>query len=112
MLSDLCFAACPICCIDAKVKHERMSSVLAAGGATAQGWYITAPRENDFRRLPVRANEHVLVGVAVFPDMARFDEFGRSNRWANEIAQRLARWLVRATDTHRLAPTARSAVRA
>ncbi|RXV65008.1 NIPSNAP family protein [Burkholderia stabilis] len=92
--------------------RERMSSVLAAGGATAQGWYITEPRENDFRRLPVRANEQVLVGVAVFPDIARFGEFGRSNRWANEIAPQLARWSIRATETHRLVPTARSAVRA
>ncbi|HDR9583202.1 TPA: NIPSNAP family protein [Burkholderia stabilis] len=92
--------------------RERMSSVLDAGGATTQGWYVTEPRENDFRRLPVRANEQVLMGVAVFPDITRFDAFSRSNRWAHEIATELTRWPIRATDTHRLVPTARSAVRA
>jgi hypothetical protein len=92
--------------------RERMQSVLTAGGAGTQGWYVTEPRENSFPRLPVRANEQVLVGIAVFPDIARFEEFGRSQLWAREIAPQLARWPVRAIETHRLAPTARSAIHA
>jgi hypothetical protein len=52
------------------------------------------------------------VGIAVFPDIARFEEFGRSQLWAREIAPQLARWPVRAIETHRLAPTARSAIHA
>ncbi|MGN6581457.1 MAG: NIPSNAP family protein [Bordetella sp.] len=92
--------------------RERMQGVLDAGGAQAQGWYVTEPRENDFRRLPVRENEQVLMGVAVFPDVARFDDFGRSNLWASEIAPELRRWPLRRTESHRLAPTARSATHA
>ena len=92
--------------------RERMLSVLAACGAQAQGWYITEPRENNFRRLPVRANEQVLMGIAVFPDIARFEEFCRSNHWAREIAPQLAHWSLRSTETHRLVPTARSAIHA
>ncbi|RKP45243.1 NIPSNAP family protein [Trinickia fusca] len=92
--------------------RERMQSVLDAGGAAAQGWYVTEPRENNFPRLPVRANEQVLMGIAVFPDLARFDEFGRSNLWAREVAPQLAHWPVRLTETHRLVPTARSATHA
>ena len=92
--------------------RERMQGVLDAGGAQAQGWYVTEPRENDFRRLPVRQDEQVLMGVAVFPDVARFDDFGRSNLWASEIAPELRRWPLKRTETHRLAPTARSAMHA
>ena len=92
--------------------RERMTYVLNVGGACAQGWYITEPRENNFPRLPVRAHEHVLVGVAVFPDLARFEAFGRSNLWAREIAPQLAQWPIRSTETHRLLPTARSAIHA
>lgn len=92
--------------------RERMQRVLDAGGAQAQGWYITEPRGNDFRRLPVRENEQVLLGVAVFPDVARFDDFGRSNLWASEIAPESSRWPLQRTETHRLVPTARSATRA
>ncbi|HEX7910204.1 MAG TPA: NIPSNAP family protein [Paraburkholderia sp.] len=92
--------------------RERMLSVLAAGGAQAQGWYITEPRENNFRRLQVRANEQVLMGIAVFPDIARFEAFGRSNQWPREIVPQLAHWLLRSTETHRLVPTTRSAIHA
>lgn len=92
--------------------RERMARVLSTGGAAAQGWYTTEPSENDFRRLPVRANEHVLVGVAVFPDITWFDAFGRSNLWAREVAPQLAQWPIRSTETHRLVPTARSAIHA
>lgn len=92
--------------------RERMTYVLNVGGAGAQGWYTTEPRENNFPRLPVRASEHVLVGVAVFPDLARFEAFGRSNLWAREIAPQLAQWPIRSTETHRLLPTARSAIHA
>ncbi|WP_423382727.1 NIPSNAP family protein [Burkholderia sp. LMG 32019] len=92
--------------------RECMSVVLDTGGATAQGWYVTEPRENEFRRLPVRANEQVLAGIAVFPDIARSDTFGRSNRWAHEMAPQWANRPIRATETHRLVPTARSAVHA
>lgn len=92
--------------------RERMQSALDAGGAGAQGWYVTEPRENNFHRLPVRANEQVLMGIAVFPDIARFDEFGRSKLWAREVAPQLAHWPIRLTETHRLVPTARSATHA
>jgi len=82
------------------------------GGASTQGWYITEPSENDFRRLSVRTNDHVLVGVAVFPDITGFEAFGRSNLWAREIAPQSAQWPIRSTETHRLVPTARSAIHA
>ena len=92
--------------------RDRMAATLRDGGARAQGWYVTEPAENNFPRLPVRADANVLVGVALFEDAAALAAFEASGKWQRDIAPELARWLAQAPETLRLEPTARSAFHA
>ncbi|MBT9465294.1 NIPSNAP family protein [Hydrogenophaga sp.] len=89
-----------------------LSPVLRQGGARRIGWYISEPRPNDFVRLPVREGEPVLVGLALFDDLAAFETFARSGTWARDAQPALAPWLTGPAETHRLLPTARSALHA
>ena len=75
-------------------------------------WYSTEASPNTFPRLPVRAGEHVLLGLALFGDAAALQSFANSGAWAQDVAPGLAPWLARAPETHRLQPTARSALHA
>jgi quinol monooxygenase YgiN len=95
-----------------KFCREHMQAVLIAAGARTLGWYVTESSPNNFPKLPVRENEMVLAGFALFDDVASFEKFTRSGTWAREIAPTLSQWLSRATESQRLIPTARSAIHA
>ena len=92
--------------------REVWSPLLARAGARWLGWYVTEPTPNSFPRLPVREGEPVLVGLAMFDDTAAFEAFVRSGVWAREAQPQLAPWLARPAESHRLVPTARSALHA
>lgn len=92
--------------------REVLAPVLRRGGARRLGWYVTEPGANTFPRLPVREGEHVLVGLALFDDLAAFETFARGGTWARDAQPALARWLADPTESHRLVPTARSALHA
>ncbi|MCV0438055.1 MAG: NIPSNAP family protein [Hydrogenophaga sp.] len=90
--------------------REVLSPVLRQGGARRIAWYVTASTPNNFPRLPVREGEPVLVGLALFDDLAAFDAFGRGGTWARDAQPALAPWLAGPAESHRLVPTARSAL--
>lgn len=92
--------------------RHTLSPLLARTGARVLGWYVTEPAANNFPRLPVREGEHVLVSLAMFDSLAAFDSFVRSGLWAREAQPQLEPWLAHATQSLRLAPTARSAIHA
>lgn len=89
-----------------------LSPVLRQGGARRIAWYISEVRPNDFARLPVREGEPVLVGLALFDHLTAFDAFARSGTWARDAQPALEPWLARPAESHRLVPTARSALHA
>jgi hypothetical protein len=87
-----------------------LPAALADAGALRQGWFVTEPSANDFPRLPVREGEPVLVGVAVFADVAAHESEPGAH-WARRIASMLGpRRLAGPALTHRLVPTPRSAL--
>ena len=92
--------------------RHRMAPTLQRGGARALAWYCTEASPNTFTRLPVREGEHVLLGLALFSDAAALQAFTDSGAWARDVAPGLGPWLARAPETHRLQPTARSALHA
>jgi NIPSNAP len=92
--------------------REHMQAALIAAGAKLLGWYVTESSPNSFPKLPVRESELVLVGLALFDDAASLEKFACSGRWDREIAPTLSQWLSRAPESHRLTPTARSAIHA
>lgn len=92
--------------------RERMDPTLRAGGARRTAWYASDASPNTFPRLPVREGEHLLLGLALFDDAATLDRFAHGGAWQGEVAPGLAPWLSRAPETHRLQPTARSALHA
>jgi hypothetical protein len=89
----------------ALVAHARGTLVpaLARGGAREQGWYLDDPRPNDFPRLPVRSDGPLLVSVAVYAEAPTPDP---------AVEEGLQPWLAGPPRLLRLAPTARSALRA
>lgn len=89
---------------------QQMVQVLNEGGARRQGWYINETSENTFTRLPVRTGECVLVGVALFEDLRSYETFGASKTWQQKIAPQLESYLLKTPESHRLVPTARSAL--
>jgi NIPSNAP len=91
---------------------DQMMRALQQGGATCQGWYTNETSENTFAHLPVRTGENVLVGVALFEDKHSYDAFGASLVWQQKIAPQLEAYLLKAPESHRLLPTARSAIHA
>jgi hypothetical protein len=92
--------------------RRTLSPLLERAGADVLGWYVTEAAPNTFPRLPVREGEHVLVGLAMFDTPLAFDAFVRSGAWGREAQPLIDRWLARPTESHRLAPTARSAIHA
>ncbi len=90
--------------------REVFSPLLRQHGARRVGWYVPEDSPNNFPRLPVREGEPVLVGLALFDDLAAFNTFLRRGAWAREAQPLLAPWLAGPATGHRLAPTARSAV--
>lgn len=92
--------------------REVLSPVLRQGGARRIGWYVTDASPNDFPRLPVREGEPVLVGLALFDSLDAFEAFSGSGVWARAAQPALASWLARPAESHRLLPTARSALHA
>lgn len=92
--------------------RHRMLPTLQRGGARHVAWYCTEASPNSFPRLPVRAGEHALLGLALFADEAALQAFADSGAWARDVAPGLAPWLARAPEAHRLQPTARSALHA
>jgi hypothetical protein len=92
--------------------RDVMAPCLRRAGAEVEAWYVTDSAPNNFPRLPVREGESVLVGVATFEDGASFEAFTRSAAWAREVEPGLSKWLLRPAETHRLVPTARSAIHA
>lgn len=92
--------------------RHRMAPTLQRGGARHLAWYSTEASPNTFAHLPVREGEHVLLGLALFGDAAALQSFADSGAWARDVAPGLAPWLARAPETHRLQPTARSALHA
>ena len=92
--------------------REVLPPLRVRAGARDCGWYVTDPAPNNFPRLPVREGEPVLVGLAMFDGPAAFDALVRSGVWAREAQPQLAPWLARPTESHRLVPTARSALHA
>jgi len=92
--------------------REVLSPLLTHAGARALAWYITEDAPNNFPRLPVREGEPVLVGLAMFDGLPAFDTFVRRGVWAREALPQLAPWLARPVESHRLVPTARSALHA
>lgn len=89
-----------------------LSRVLAGGGAVAQGWYVSENAPNTFPRLPVREGEPVLVGLALFPDPASYEALVAAGDWDRTAAPLLRPYLAGPTESHRLVPTGRSAIRA
>lgn len=92
--------------------REAMAPCLQRGGVEVQAWYCTAGVPNEFPRLPVREDVNALVGLATFSDAAAFDAFARGGAWAREVQPELSRWLAGPVESHRLVPTARSAIHA
>jgi hypothetical protein len=92
--------------------RREMAQVLTKGGAGRQGWYVNETSENTFTRLPVRTGECVLVGVALFEDLRSHEAFGASMAWQQKIAPQLESYLLNTPESHRLVPTARSALHA
>jgi hypothetical protein len=90
--------------------RDVMTPCLQRASAEVLGWYVTESAPNNFPRLPVREGDRVLVGLAAFDDAASFEAFARSGAWALEIQPELSKWLLRPTESHRLVPTARSAI--
>ena len=92
--------------------RERMDPTLRAGGARNTAWYASEASPNTFPRLPVRAGEPVLLGLALFDDAGALDAFAQGGAWQRDVEPGLAPWLARAPEAHRLQPTARSALHA
>jgi hypothetical protein len=92
--------------------RHRMTPTLQRGGARQMAWYCTETSANTFPSLPVREGECVLLGLAVFGDEAALQSFANSGAWARDVAPGLAPWLAGTPETHRLQPTARSALHA
>lgn len=94
------------------VCRDLLSPVLRQGDARRMAWYVNETRPNDFAQLPVRESEPVLVGLALFDDLASFEAFARSRAWTRDAQPALTPWLAGSAESHRLVPTARSALHA
>jgi NIPSNAP len=90
--------------------RQTMTPKLEHAGARVLGWYVSEPAFNNFPRLPVREGEDVLVGFAMFPDIAAADAFARGAAQAPQAQPQPGHWRAGPTQVLRLAPTARSAI--
>ncbi len=94
-----------------KFCREQAQAILIEAGAKQVAWYVTDTSPNNFPKLPVRESETVLVGFALFNDVASFEKFARDGRWDREVSPTLSKWLARQPEARRLSPTSRSAIR-
>jgi quinol monooxygenase YgiN len=85
-------------------------------GARLLGLVVTEHSPNNFPRLPLREGENVLVSFLGFADIGAYHHcvtaLGRNPRWRGEIYPALIRRLSVRPQILRLAPTARSQLRA
>ena len=95
---------------------EQMLSPSATSlGATISAYFVTENSENTFPALPVRAGENVFVWFSTFQNSAGYENYAaalsQSERWRDEVAVGLTRYLERAPEVLKLSPTARSQLR-
>lgn len=94
---------------------QEIRPVLAASGAPPVASFITEYAANNFPALPVREGEHMFVWFAAFTDHAAYARhlaaLSGSPEW-RALAPALRRQLLASPQTLRLAPTARSLLRA
>src|SRR5262249_2382038 len=102
----------PVCDEPLSLCRVAGAQALRRAGAGALGWYVTEVATNDFPRLPVREGEHVIVALALFDDGEALDAFIAAETWEREVGALFAPWLAGSPRRLRLAPTARSALRA
>lgn len=87
---------------------QELRQKLGESGASLLATLVTEPSENNFPRLPVRENEHVLVWFARLPDRDSLDSIiGELERWP--AWQRAVHILP--SQRLRLEPASRSAIR-
>ncbi|MGN7917939.1 NIPSNAP family protein [Lysobacter sp. 22409] len=96
--------------------EQRFVPLLGAGGAELLATYVSDPSPNGYPRLPVREGERVLVWFAGYADeaaqRAHFAALDGDPRWRALLADAMLGDLRRAPQLLRLAPTARSELRA
>ena len=94
--------------------EQSVKPLLREAGAAPLASLITDPSPNNFPNLPVREGENVFVWFAWFEDQAAYErylaELARSPGW-REQSTRLAAYLARTPEVHRLSPGARSLLR-
>ncbi|RYZ35978.1 MAG: NIPSNAP family protein [Myxococcaceae bacterium] len=111
----LCFLKAPA--DEALTRHfERtMRPVLTELGAEPRGLFQTEPAQNSFPALPVRAGEHVLAWLTLFPSAehhrAHREQRARSTAWAQHVLPGLHPALSAPLEHLTLAPTLRSQLR-
>ncbi|QPC86842.1 NIPSNAP family protein [Mesorhizobium sp. NBSH29] len=91
--------------------HKKAAPLLSALGAEIAGAFVTEHAENNFSRLPVRAEENVFVWFSRLASTAALDKVRdaqhHSQEWS-ELAMKLEGLCTRAAETSGLQPTARS----
>lgn len=96
--------------------EREFAPLLREHGARLLATYLTDPAPNGYPRLPVREGEHVLVWFAGYRDEAAQREHAArldaDPRWRAALAEALLGELRQAPRPLRLAPTARSQLRA
>jgi hypothetical protein len=95
--------------------QTRVSSLMAAAGASPLASFQTEYAKNDFPKLPVREGEHAFVWFASFPSVEDLErhhvELRRSISWTSSVEPELARFCKCPRLELRLAPTLRSLLR-
>ncbi len=94
--------------------ERSLKPLLREAGADPLASLVTDPSPNNFPRLPVREGEHVFVWFAWFEDQGAFERhlaaLAHTPGW-REQSTRLAGYLERSPEVHRLSPGARSLLR-
>ena len=89
--------------------------IITEAGAKIIASFVTEPAENTYPALPVRTNQTVFITFAIFADSTALDRhratLAGSPQW-NEATSAAAVYLAGQPRTLRLAPTARSLLRA
>ena len=81
---------------------------LGKAGAPPLAWFVPETAANNFRRLPVREGEQLLVW---FARLSSAGDYAKRKAALDEVARPLSPFLARAPEVLRLAPTARSELR-
>ena len=88
--------------------EQSLRPLLVEAGAKILGCFITENSPNNFPALPVREGEQVFVCFAGFRDAAAYERY----TLPDEIAEALAKHIKGRPEVLRLAPTARSRLKA